>query len=65
MALGIRGMFRPDHERHEGVYRINIYLLRLLFVLMALFLGKDAWTHVLTHRGPWNPRPPGPPAGLS
>lgn len=55
VAIVIRGMFRPDRERHAGVPRINIYLLRLVFVLMALFLGKDAWTHVLTHQGPWNP----------
>lgn len=48
-------VLRPRHARHGGVPRLNIYLLRLLFVLMALFLGKDAWTHILTHQGPWNP----------
>jgi len=55
MTLSISGIFRPDHACYEGVPRINIYLLRLLFVLMALFLGKDAWTHILTHDGSWNP----------
>ena len=54
MSLSIRRIFGPDHEHYEGVYRINIYLLRLLFVLMFLFLGRDAWTYVLTHEGPWN-----------
>jgi hypothetical protein len=40
---------------HDGVPRINIYLLRLLYVLMFFVLGKDTWTHILTHKGPWDP----------
>jgi hypothetical protein len=55
MLLSIKHALGPDHARHEGVSRINIYLLRLLYVLMFLFLGRDAWTHVLTHQGPWDP----------
>jgi hypothetical protein len=55
MALSIKHILRADHARHAGVNRLNIYLLRLLFVLMAVFLGKDAWTHVLTHEGAWDP----------
>lgn len=55
MPLSIRSIFAPDYERYEGVRRINVYLLRLLFVLMFLFLGRDAWTYILTHEGPWNP----------
>jgi hypothetical protein len=52
--------FRPGYivepvERYEGVRRINIYLLRLLYVLMFFVLGKDTWTHILTHQGPWDP----------
>ena len=41
---------------HDGVRRIHIYLLRLVYLLMFFVLGKDTWTHVLTHRGPWDPR---------
>jgi hypothetical protein len=48
-------IFRPDYERWEGVSRIKIYLLRSLYVLMAFFLGKDAWTFIFTHKGPWDP----------
>jgi hypothetical protein len=55
VALSISSILGPDHEHYEGVYRINIYLLRLMFVLMFLFLGRDAWTYVLTHEGPWDP----------
>jgi hypothetical protein len=47
-------IFRRD-ERHEGVRRINIYLLRLVYVLMFFVLGKDTWTQILTHQGPWQP----------
>lgn len=55
MSVSIRSIFGPDYEHYEGVRRINIYLLRLMFVLMFLFLGRDAWTYILTHEGPWNP----------
>lgn len=48
-------IFKPDYERWEGVARIKIYLLRLLFILMLLFLGKDAWSYIFTHKGAWDP----------
>jgi hypothetical protein len=54
MAL-LKKIFGPDHERWEGVPKINIYLLRLLFLLMLVFLGKDSWTYIFTHNGTWNP----------
>jgi hypothetical protein len=47
-------IFRRDYERYEAVPRINIYLLRLLFTLMFLFLTYDSWTVILTHNGPWD-----------
>ena len=55
MSLSIKKIFGPDHEHYEGVYRINIYLLRLLFTLMFFVLGREAWTQVFTHEGPWDP----------
>lgn len=48
-------LFKSDPTRYEGVARINIYLLRVLYVLMAVFVGKDAWTYLLTYEGSWNP----------
>jgi hypothetical protein len=42
-------------NRYEGVRRINIFLLRLLYVLMFFVLGKEVWTHILTHTGVWDP----------
>jgi len=41
--------------RHEGVMRINIYLLRLLYALMFFMLGQTTWTEILTHQGQWEP----------
>ncbi len=40
--------------RYEGVARINIYLLRLLFILVFLFVTYDSWSHIINHSGPWN-----------
>ena len=54
MSFNPLAIFRRD-ERHEGVRRINIYLLRLLYVLMFFVLGKETWTHILTHHGLWEP----------
>lgn len=47
-------IFRRDYERYDGVPRINIYLLRLLFTLMFLFLTYDSWSHIINHTGPWD-----------
>jgi hypothetical protein len=43
-------------DKYDGVRPISIYLLRLLYGLMFFVLGKDTWTHILTHQGPWEPR---------
>ncbi len=49
-----KAIFQRD-DQHEGVRRINLYLLRLLYVLMFFWLGKITWTQILTHQGPWDP----------
>jgi hypothetical protein len=43
------------NQRWEGVPIYKIYLLRILYVLMFVFLGKDAWTFIFTHKGAWDP----------
>ncbi len=48
-------IFKRDYDKYEGVPRINIYILRLMFILMIIFLGKDSWTYILTFKGLWNP----------
>jgi hypothetical protein len=54
MTFPVKSIFQHA-ERHDGVRWINIYLLRLLYVLMFFVLGKDTWTHILAHQGPWDP----------
>ena len=46
--------FRPS-AKYEGVRPLNIYLLRLLYILMFFVLGQLTWTHILIHQGPWDP----------
>src|SRR5580693_5890031 len=48
-------IFKRDYNKYEGVPRINIYILRLMFILMIIFLGKDSWTYIFTFKGEWNP----------
>lgn len=54
MTWSLKSIFQRD-GRHEGVRRIHIYLLRLVYILMFCVLGKDTWTHILAHKGPWEP----------
>jgi hypothetical protein len=54
MTFSLKTMFQHDNQ-YEGVPRIHIYLLRLVFTLMFFVLGRDTWTHLLTHQGPWEP----------
>ncbi len=53
-AFSIKNIFRSDYEHWEGVPGINIYLLRLMFILMVVFLGMDSWSHILSFKGIWN-----------
>jgi hypothetical protein len=47
-------IFQPS-AKYDGVRPIHIYLLRLLFILMFFVLGREVWTEILTHKGPWEP----------
>jgi hypothetical protein len=54
MTFSPMAIFQRD-DRFEGVRRINIYLLRLVFILMFFVLGRDTWTHIFAHQGTWEP----------
>ncbi len=54
MTFNPKAIFERS-ARYEGVRPINIYLLRLLYVLMFFVLGRVVWTHILTHEGTWEP----------
>jgi hypothetical protein len=47
-------IFTPNTERYEGVRPINIYLLRILYFLMLVFISSEAWTTIIGHQGPWD-----------
>lgn len=53
--LAIKSLFRRDYQHWEGVPPINIYCLRLLYTLMFVFLGKDAWSYIFTNTEVWEP----------
>jgi hypothetical protein len=40
--FSVKTIFEPDYERYEGVRPINIYLLRLLFLLIVVFVASDS-----------------------
>jgi hypothetical protein len=54
MSFSITNVFKRS-EKYEGVRPIHVYLLRLVYILMFFVLGKDTWTHILTHQGAWEP----------
>lgn len=49
----IKNLFRAS-DKHKGVWPIKIYVMKLFFLLMFLFVAKDAWTKLITHSGEWN-----------
>jgi hypothetical protein len=55
MSFALKNLFQTDYERYDGVRKINIYLMRFLYTLMLLFLGKDSWSYILTHQDAWDP----------
>lgn len=54
MTFSLKTLFHRD-LRYEGVCPINIYLLRLVYILMFFVLGQQTWSHILFHQGPWEP----------
>jgi hypothetical protein len=52
--FSIKAIVTPDYKRYEGVRPINIYLLRLLFLLVVVFVASDSWSAILKHQGQWD-----------
>ena len=47
--------FRSDPLRHDGVRPIQIWGLRLFYLLMLVFVAPNAWRVLLSHEGEWAP----------
>jgi hypothetical protein len=47
-------LFKRNYVHYDGVPPINVYLLRILFVLIVVFVGMDTWPAILTHKGEWD-----------
>ena len=50
----IKKLFKSS-EKYEGVLPIQVYVMKLFFLLMFLFAAKDAWIELFTHQKRWNP----------
>lgn len=50
MAFSFSKVFTADRD---GVPRINVYIMRLVWILVVLFVGTDSWKHIVTHQGQW------------
>lgn len=53
LLQSVSKVFKRDLKHHEGVPSINIFLLRLLFFLMFIFLTFESWQHIFQHTGQW------------
>lgn len=54
MLQKIKDLFRPS-AKMEGVWPIQVYVMRLFFLLMFVFVAKDAWGKLISHEGDWTP----------
>ncbi|WP_257386026.1 hypothetical protein [Tahibacter caeni] len=48
------GFFVSDPRRHDGVRPVQIWGLRLFYLLMLVFVVPEAWGALLRHEGPWD-----------
>ena len=55
MAKFIHKLFSRDFNNYEGVRPIQVYLLRLVFLLTFLFIGMFSWTTIISYDGEWKP----------
>ncbi|MEM1124068.1 MAG: hypothetical protein AAGJ18_26765 [Bacteroidota bacterium] len=50
----LRKLFQPS-AKYQGVLPIQVYMLKLFFLLMFVFAAKDAWVELFSHQGVWDP----------
>ena len=53
--FSIKSSLTPDYERYEGVRPIQIFAMRVGYVLVLVTVGNIAWSRILQHEGGWDP----------
>ncbi len=51
----ITRLFKRDYLRSRRCTPVNVYMMRLFFTLMFVFVSFDSWSAIVQHEGPWNP----------
>lgn len=51
----ITGIFARGYKNYEGIRPIQIYLLRAVFTLTLVFIGRFSWGTILSFEGAWKP----------
>lgn len=54
-VFSVKAMFGRNFARYEGVRPIQIYLMRLGFLLVIVLVGNIAWSNIFAHEGDWDP----------
>ena len=54
-AQFIDKLFNRDYANYDGVTPIQVYLLRIVFVLTFIFIGMFSWTTIVNFQGEWSP----------
>lgn len=54
-ATFLSGLLARDFARYDGVRPIQVYLLRLVFMLTLVFVGTSSWSAIASHTGEWKP----------
>jgi hypothetical protein len=53
--MNFKTLFARDPARHDGVRPINVFLLRVIYLLMCSLMARTAWSNILGHQGAWEP----------
>jgi hypothetical protein len=53
--FNLKATLTPDYERYDGVRPIQIFAMRVGYVLVVVTVGNVAWSRILQHEGGWDP----------
>ena len=53
--FNLEAVLTRDYERYEGVRPIQIFAMRVGYLLVVVLVGNIAWSRLLAHEGPWDP----------